>query len=65
MWDLAVTTAAVPEGLLGVLAGVTVDDADTDTVQALDAATALLVHAGDQARRLRAEIGLNDGDPAE
>src|SRR4051794_15646002 len=45
MWDLAVI--AVPEGLLGVLAGVSVDDADADTVQALDAATALLAYAGD------------------
>jgi hypothetical protein len=34
MWDLAAAAAAVPEALFGVLAGVTIDDADADTVQA-------------------------------
>lgn len=43
MWDLATTTG----------------DADTDAVAALDAATALLLNTGDQARWLRAEIGLD------
>lgn len=60
MWDLATVAAAVPEALLAVLASVTTNDGGTGTVRALDAATALLMNAGDQARRLRAEIGLDD-----
>lgn len=64
MWDLAVAAAAAAQALFGFLASVTIDDADTDSVAALDAATALLMHTGEQAQRLRADIGLDGGtDP--
>ena len=59
MWDLAVPAAAAPESLLAFLAGTATGDAGTGTVAALDAATALLMNAGDRARRLRAQIGLD------
>ena len=58
MWDLAVPAAAATEALLSFLAAVTIDD-PRGSVQALDAATALLVSAGRRAARLRSAIGMS------
>lgn len=58
MWDLAVPAAAATEALLSFLGAVTVDDDPRGSVQALDAATALLVSAGRRAARLRSAIGM-------
>jgi len=59
MWDLAVPAAAATEALLSFLGAVTVDDDPRGSVQALDAATALLVSAGHRAARLRSAIGMS------
>jgi hypothetical protein len=59
MWDLAVPAAAATEALLSFLGAVTVDDDPRGSVQALDAATALLVSAGRRAARLRSAIGMS------
>lgn len=59
MWDLAVPAAAATEALLSFLGAVTVDDDPRGNVQALDAATALLVSAGRRAARLRSAIGMS------
>jgi hypothetical protein len=59
MWDLAVPAAAATEALLCFLGAVTVDDDPRGSVQALDAATALLVSAGRRAARLRSAIGMS------
>jgi hypothetical protein len=58
MWDLAVPAAAATEALLSFLGAVTVDDDPRGSVQALDAATALLVSAGRRAARLRSATGM-------
>ncbi|MGH3195133.1 MAG: hypothetical protein ACRDOH_08250 [Streptosporangiaceae bacterium] len=59
MWDLAVPAAAATEALLSFLGAVTVDDDPRGSVQALDAATALLVSAGHRAARLRSATGMS------
>lgn len=59
MWDLAVPASAATEALLSFLGAVTVDDDPRGSVQALDAATALLVSAGRRAARLRSAIGMS------
>jgi hypothetical protein len=59
MWDLAVPASAAAEALLSFLGTVTVDDDPRGSVQALDAATALLVSAGRRAARLRSAIGMS------
>jgi hypothetical protein len=60
-WELAVPAATGASGLLRFLAGVTTDDgADSvrNSVQALDAATGLLVLNGRRAQRLRSRLGM-------
>jgi hypothetical protein len=58
-WELAVSAAAATSGLLRFLAGITTDDGAA-SVQALDAATGLLVLTGRRADRLRRCIGYAD-----
>ena len=59
MWDLAAHSALATDAVLAVLARLVTPPADTSTadVQRLDAATALLVSAGERATALRAAIG--------
>jgi hypothetical protein len=57
VWDLTVPAATATEAILCFLAGVTTGG-DGSTVEALDAATALLVSAGRRADRLRDHLGL-------
>lgn len=63
VWDLIGPAAAAVEGLLGMEAHLTVTDDSKAMVAQLDAATALLVHLGGKAGRLRAHIGLDFNPP--
>jgi hypothetical protein len=61
IWQLTTPVTAACEGLLGILARVTLTDDAAEIVTQLDIVTALLASAGEHATQLRAEIGL---DPA-
>jgi hypothetical protein len=60
VWRLTTSAAAASEGLLGILARLTVTDDATAIIAQLDVVTALLAGLGEQATRLRTEIGLDD-----